>query len=201
MKSLFSTLVTFILLSCVSFSYAQTYSDSPLSKPITGRTTLSVLFSFGGNDLYSSPDVVGGPSYYGKGFTGIEGNVSMLVIKNLAVVTGFTFAINKFEKTDAPSGSPVVTTRQNIVVLSIPLYVKYHFLKFLYVSAGPVFNMNSGDRDLNGVGVGGTFGAEYAFNNGLLLSFGPFIRFHGLLPEKNYKLINSGVNFGIGYRF
>jgi len=87
-----------------------------------------------------------------------------------------------------------------ITVFSIPLYAKYHFLKFLYVSGGPVFNLNSGDRDLNGIGVGGSFGAEYKFANGISITFGPFMRAQGLLPEKNYKLLNSGINFGVGYK-
>lgn len=198
MKHLFSFIVFLVLLAGFFTSYAQT---SKQSKTFAGKITVSGGFSFGGNDLFSSTDLVGGPSYQGKGFSGFEAGISLSVLKNLDVLTGFSIIGNNFGKTDAPSGSPAVTSNMNISVFSIPLYAKYHFLKFLFVSGGPVFNINSGDRDLNGIGAGGSFGTEYQFSNGLTLSFGPFIRINGLLPDKNYKLINSGVNIGAGFRF
>jgi len=124
----------------------------------------------------------------------------MEVHKNLDIVTGFSYVRNRFERTEAPIGVHQSTYNENINISSIPILVKYHFLKFLYVGGGPVFGINSGDRDINGIGAYTNFGVEYVFKNSLVLSFGPFVRYHGLIPWKDYRLINSGVNFGIGYR-
>jgi len=186
MKRLLTLIITFTCMLCDQLSYAQ---------------TVSIVYSFGGNDLFSSTSFVGGPSYSGKGFYGSGVHASMEVYKNLSIVTGFSYEGNRFAVTPAPTGAPTILRYENINVFSVPLYIKYHFLKFLYVSGGPVFSINSGDQDLNGIGAAANFGAEYLFKNGLVLSFGPSMRIHGLVPWKHYRLINSGVNLGIGYRF
>lgn len=195
---------TFIL-SVLCIAYASQVlaqnTQQTINKIFNGKTTVGIIYSFGDNSLNSSMNFVGGPGYYGKGFYGLEARVSMEILNNLDIVTGVTLTGNKFEVTPPYTGTPVLTSSMNLNVFSIPLFAKYHFLKFLYVSGGPLFNLNSGERDLNGIGAGVDFGGEYSFNNGMVLSFGPYMRIFGILPWKNYKLINSGVNFGIGYRF
>lgn len=197
MKRTFS----FILIFLLSLSFASAQSGSPILNKLTAaKATVSIVYSFGGTDLYNTKNTVGAPSYSGRGFYGFGALASMEVEKNLDIVTGISYIGNRFRMTPAPIGTYPASTNVNVNIFSVPLILRYHFLKFLYVGAGPVFNINSGDRDLNGIGLSGLFGAEYAFDNGLVVTFGPNIRFYGLLPWKNYRLINSGVNIGIGYR-
>ncbi|OFY38767.1 MAG: hypothetical protein A2X18_08820 [Bacteroidetes bacterium GWF2_40_14] len=200
MKHIRIFVLSFLCITYASQVFAQN-TQQAINKIFKGKTTVGIIYSFGDNSLNSSMNFVGGPGYYGKGFYGLGARVSMEIMNNLDIVTGVTLTGNKFEVTPPYTGTPVLTRSMNLNVFSIPLFAKFHFLKFLYVSGGPVFNLNGGERDLNGIGAGADFGGEYSFNNGIVLSFGPFIRVIGVLPWKNYKLINSGVNFGIGYRF
>ncbi|MEN6619731.1 MAG: hypothetical protein ABFC28_09640 [Rikenellaceae bacterium] len=201
MKQIAAFIISLVCLSYAHSLYAQTSQQGSYKNIFKGKTTVGILYSFGDNSLNSSQNIVGGPGYYGKGFYGVVTRVSVQVINNLDIVTGLSIIGNKFEVTPAPIGTPVLTRSLNINVFSIPLFAKYHFLKFLYVSGGPVFNLNGGERDLNGIGAGADFGGEYLFNNGMVLSFGPFMRIIGIVPWKTYKLTNTGVNFGISYRF
>ena len=201
MKTRLVLLVTLAILSCNNLLYSQSPVSAELSNIFHGKTTLSFVYSFGGNDLYSADDIVGGPSYYGKGFFSIGAIASFEVMKNLDIVSGITYIRNRFEKTGAPIGVPQTPTNESIGVVNIPIFAKYHFLKFLYVGGGPVVCFNNGDRDLNGIGAEAHFGAEYNFKSGIVISFGPYMRIQGLLPSKEYRLFNSGVKFGLGYRF
>ncbi len=197
MKRILSLNLIFLL----SLNLLSAQSGSPiLTKLTSAKATVSFVYSFGGTDLYNTRGIVGSPSYSGRGFYGFGAMGSVELERNLDIVTGLSYVGNRFRMTPAPTGTYPASENVNINIFSLPVMVRYHFLKFLYVGGGPVFSINSGDRDLNGIGLSGIFGAEFSFDNGLVVTFGPNIRLHGLLPWKNYRLINSGVNIGIGYR-
>lgn len=191
-------LILFLLIGTYN-AYGQSRLTENVDKLLPYGKSVTVKVSFGGNDLYSSEDIEGGPSYTGIGFYSIEADIAFKITDNLDIVPGISFIGNSFDV--SPAYRPTLSEKQSLNVFSIPVYARYHFFKYLFVSGGPTFNVNGGDRDLNGIGAGLHFGGEFKLNNGLLVTFGPFIRYQGILPWKSYKLANRGVTFGIGYRF
>lgn len=196
------SIAAFLLILLLSGTYnakAQNRLTESVDKLLPYGKSVTFKISYGGNDLYSSEDIEGGPSYTGRGFYSIEAEMAFRITDNLDIVPGISFIGNSFDV--SPAYRPTLSDRQSLNVFSIPVYVRYHFFKYLFVSGGPTFNANGGDRDLNGIGAGLHLGGEFKLSNGLLVTFGPFIRYQGILPWKSYKLANRGVTFGVGYRF
>ena len=98
------------------------------------------------------------------------------------------------------TGGVVTSSTGSIKVFSLSVYARLHFLKYLYLGAGPILSINTGDRDINGIGAGAVFGGEYTFSNRMVISFGPYAAIRGLLPGKTYKLLNTVVTFSLGYK-
>lgn len=196
------SIAAFLLILLLSGTYnakAQNRLTESVDELLPYGKSVTFKISYGGNDLYSSEDIEGGPSYTGRGFYSIEAEMAFRITDNLDIVPGISFIGNSFDV--SPAYRPTLSDRQSLNVFSIPVYVRYHFFKYLFVSGGPTFNANGGDRDLNGIGAGLHLGGEFKLSNGLLVTFGPFIRYQGILPWKSYKLANRGVTFGVGYRF
>jgi len=199
MKRPFSALLLLFFTLYALDAFGQQEIVKGVDKLLSSRKSVGLTVSFGGDDLFSSEDIEGGPSYSGRGLYSMEAHIAFKLTDHIDLVPGVSFTCNSFDV--APAYRPTLSKRQNINVLSIPVYARYHFFKYLYISGGPTFNINGGDRDLNGIGAGINFGGEFNMSNGMLITFGPFIRYQGLLPWKNYKLSNRGIALGIGYRF
>jgi hypothetical protein len=200
MKNTVSVILLFFLTFFTVEAYGQPEIVRNAGKLLSSAKSKAIFsLSFGGDDLYSSEDIEGGPSYSGRGFYSFEAQITFKISKRFDIVPGLSFTGNNFNV--APAFRPTLLTKQTINVFSMPVYIRYHFLKYFYISGGPTFNINGGDRDLNGIGAGFNFGGEYSLKNSIIINFGPFIRYQGLVPWKNYKLSNRGVTLGIGYQF
>jgi len=199
MKRIIVITVMIFLTFCTDRIYAQHEElSSKIEHFISGSKSAAFAFSFGGNSLYSSEDIEGGPTYSGREFYSLEAQIIFKLSDRIDIVPGISFIRNLFYY--SPAFKPTLSEKASINVFSIPLYARYHFLKFLFLGGGLTINVNGGDRDLNGIGAGIQFGGEFNLNNGMFLTFSPFIRTQGLLPWKNYKLTNTGVTLSIGYK-
>ncbi len=167
---------------------------------LSEKSSAGISYSVGSADLFANSGIIGGPTYIGRGFN----RIGLWLIRDLGRKTDIHFTAsytdNRFNINAPYTGTPVVSRPGSVKHYAVSVFARYHFFKYLYAGAGPVFGISSGERDISGIGAGGNFGAEYAFSNGIVISFGPYGAIHGLLPAKTYKLINAGVSFSIGYK-
>jgi hypothetical protein len=171
---------------------------------------LGVTFSsFGENDIVriNGNELIGGPSYYGKGFytLGFDYIQSVGKLRWLEFETGVEFSRHKIEIKPAPfiDASP---RNEDFSVLTIPLTLRVNFLRYLFINGGVMVNFDGGSMPIDSqTGLGSLFGAglKYDFKSGLGLFVNPYARFHSLVPlereDNRQQVLESGFRFGIVY--
>jgi hypothetical protein len=107
-------------------------------------------------------------------------------------------------------GSYTSIYRDKLFIFSLPLHIKYHFLKYLFVEGGVDLNYHPSKGYKYGAGLSAGIGAEYVFHSGITLSASPFGQWSLLVGDeqnKTYSILESdalslfGIKLGIGYRF
>ena len=114
---------------------------------------------------------------------------------------------NKYDISTELVGDEVVTrqtTRKGLFfdweMTSIPIQLKYHFTKTVYLNFGPSLDISNGFSETGfGLGLRAGVGFEHEFKNGILLSLNPYLKADFGSWDVNYFLI--AVNLGVGYRF
>jgi hypothetical protein len=180
-------LIAFLFLSFQSFSQT--------------KNNISVIYGFAANSV----DIHGAIGDYGyNNKTGQTYGLSYTrdITKIFSIETGLLYSVNKIQLTTiGPAGG---IYNQNLNMLSLPVYGKLTFLKYLYGQFG--FSLDhqtnySADHivdDQSGVGlelgVGGkcNFGPVSVFVN-------PYYANHRFYGHNN--LMEAGVKFGLGYNF
>lgn len=101
---------------------------------------------------------------------------------------------------------------ESFTILSVPVYLKYHFGKYFYLSPGLSFNYHPSRGYKWGVGGFAAIGFEYVLFPNVSLSIAPHIQLNILSSGKrdnddyNYsgfedKMTLIGGKIGIGYKF
>ena len=175
------------------------------------KNRISVFYGFTGNELLRNEDLVGGPSYDGKGSDIFGINYQRALNKDISLETGLEYSKNKIGIT--PSFYPGIdlTPRQeDIELITIPVYVKFTFFKYFFVNGGTLidFEINREDYlstdEQSGIGFGAGIGGQYTFRN-FTFYINPLLRYHALIPfhKENYQqhLTEAGIKFGLGYNF
>ncbi|HEY4323152.1 MAG TPA: hypothetical protein VGN20_04180 [Mucilaginibacter sp.] len=189
-----------IFLACVLLC-TQAYCQS--------KNSLSLVFGVGSNAIGSIG--IGGPGYQGKGETIYGLNYSRSLTKSLSIETGLEYSVNNIllDYVDAPlpAFKPIPGS---IRMLSIPVYANFTFFKYLFVNGGLIADFETnyhGSNDIiadqSGIGLGLGIGGKYNFNR-MIVFINPFLQSHAVVAFSNKgggTLLNSGVKFGIGYRF
>lgn len=162
------------------------------------------------NDLLRSDELIGGPGYRGNGSFAIGIDYEKKLAGSLYFVTGLEYSRNDIRVTPAPNPEIDWYERQaDIHLLSVPLYGKLFFLRYLYLQAGPLidFQLNKPDQsmdDQTGIGAGFELGASLPVKK-LEIVFGPFCKSHALVPfnrERHQQhLWESGFTAGLNYCF
>lgn len=195
MKTFFTCCILFLGFNC--FSQEST------------KRIISLHFTTGSNDLTRGDELIGGPSYHGKGFNGFGIQYSKSLLKWLAFETGFEYMKNKIDIVPGPNPNIDRTPkRESLELMSIPLYLRVDFLRYLFINGGFSLDMetqNNFSDDQSGIGFALGAGVKYAFKPGITLIVNPLIQQHAFLPftkeEYQQRLLNSGIKFGIGYTF
>ncbi len=199
MKNVYLALFIIFLGSVTSLQSQERQTNSS-GNLLSEKSSAGISYSVGSADLFADSDLIGGPTYIGRGFN----RIGLWLVRDLSRNTDIHFTAsytdNRFNINAPYTGTPVVSRPGSVKHYAVSVFARYHFFKYLYAGAGPVFGISSGERDISGIGAGGIFGAEYNFGNGIVISFGPYASVHGLLPAKTYKLLNAGVSFSIGYK-
>lgn len=164
----------------------------------------------GSNDIVMISDLVGAPSYQGDGFFAVGFHYLRPVKKHLRFETGIQFSQDKISiHPNLPPNSQGTITHAKVSIITIPLALRLSFLKYAFINGGLLLDADTGISNPvdNQTGIGALFGAglQYEFKQGLIISASPTAQIHSILPfssdENHHRLIQSGLKFGIAYRF
>ena len=132
---------------------------------------------------------------------------------------GVAVTINKVDMTSTNIGwgnGRTYTSDDSYIITSLPVHLRFHFLKYLFAGGDPCLNYHSKNVGTRwGLGIGITAGAEYVFKSGLAISFTPRAQWNGLDIFKNRdpfvnngnigiltdKMFQMGFNIELGYKF
>ena len=172
--------------------------------------SLGITFSsFGDNALVRFEPLDGAASYSGKRFYSLGLDYLIPISQNFDFETGIEYSHHKMmvDPNLPPSmDKPEYPVYLNI--LTVPVAVRVNFLKYFFVSAGGMVNLDvsgSGGADTQtGLGACASLGVKYDFESGLSAFINPYLKANGLLPfapgDYQQRLVVSGWRFGILYR-
>lgn len=157
---------------------------------------------------FASLDGGGGNKGVGEWHSGFSLNKK--VRENICVGGGIVYTHHRIENT--PEYFPdveIVSETETIQLLSVPLEVRFGFLKYFFINTGPSFDFDitKGSREVDsqtgigwsaGIGAGIEYGKVYFILN-------PAIKIHSLIAfnheQHQQHLSEAGLSLGIGYTF
>lgn len=173
------------------------------------RNEIVVNYGFADNDISMDEDIIGDMGFAGKKTAIFELNYLRKLSSTISLETGVAYSRSKLIYHYFPSGV-LNTEEQEIKLLSVPFGINFSFLKYLFVSAGAIIDIESGRTSTqatdnqSGVGLYGGVGAKYSIGK-FSIRINPFILEHSLIPfEKEaygQRLWERGVKIGAGYSF
>ena len=170
--------------------------------------------SYGVSDYSSESDnstLFGSKSYAGDNYLTIGLDYSYRDSEVFEIGTGISVTFNDMTISSTywnfGSGSSSSESDDQFFIFSVPLHLKFHFLKYLFVGGGLSLNYHPSKGYTWGVGGNISIGAEYTFRSGLTVSISPEIQ-SNLLNFASFgdsygidKLTQKGISIGLGYKF
>lgn len=179
----------------------------------TGKQNyLGMHFSFGTCDYSRGGAVVGAltfKNYEGNNFKSLGFDYARRTSKNLDLCLGVVIMSNSLTVSTSGLNSSGSNSDELFFMFSLPVHLKYHFLKYLFVDGGLCANIHPSLGYKWGAGVGLSAGVEYVFTTGISVSLYPFIQWNALNIGGSQgesiggidQLSQKGIRIGAGYRF
>ncbi|MDR1170114.1 MAG: hypothetical protein LBK97_04685 [Prevotellaceae bacterium] len=143
-----------------------------------------------------------GKNFYALGLTYIRG-----LNKWLEIETGLEYV--KHNVNIIPNVMPgtnifMRTQQTGLPLLDIPVTVRANFLKYFFINAGILLDIDISNSIYleNQTGFGGIagFGANYDFKSGLSIFLNPYIKAHSwIYVGERQKILEKGFRLGITY--
>ena len=206
-----------IILICIAMIFFANIAGAQ-RKDIDRKNIVGMSFALG-NGVYNAPGWVGFADYRVENFRSIGLDYSRVLSRRWGFCSGFEFTRVNMLVTPAFMGYERSPFEAQLRLVTIPAQMKFHFARIFYVNGGLFFNVSATSHNetpnptqsvsmLLGCSVG--IGVEYELlNTGAILSLNPFIKYNGIggigfvqSEQSNpFRLWQSGVRFGVGYRF
>lgn len=172
-----------------------------------GKGELSLSVTTGENEMIMFHALDGAATHRGNGFFSLNMHYQKPINEWLDFESGLAFAHHRVV-VEPLSIYDILPIKDEMYVASIPIGVKINFLRYFFVNAGALVDMDFtlSDHLDNQSGIGASLGAGaiYHFNSGIGIFAMPCIRMHSLIPFTmgNYheRLLESGIQIGISYR-
>jgi hypothetical protein len=149
----------------------------------------------------------GGAGYNVKSFNEFGIRYMHRISDYLFLETGLNYSKSIVEITPEYMGFPVQSYNETMEIVSVPIYVNYTFWKYMFLDGGFIIDAHISDNNFdsqNGIGFGIGIGAKYDFKN-IVIYISPNIKTHAILPfsleNHHQRLLESGIQMGIGFRF
>lgn len=173
------------------------------------KSRVSFHFMKGSNILVQNSDLVGAPSYSGQGCFLYGVQYSKPIIKWVHLETGLEYVHNKIDmKPSFYPGIDMTPRRKEIDLVTIPFRIRVEFLKFFFINPGVYLDMdvkNNAVEDQTGIGFAFGVGAQYSLKSGITFIVNPILHRRSIVhfsSEKYpYNLYDTGIQFGLGYKF
>lgn len=165
------------------------------------KNNISLVCGFNTN-LVDIHNVVGDYGYNNQ--TGQTYGLSYTrnITRIFSVESGLLYSVYKVQlKTIGPAGG---IYNRNLDMLSLPVYAKWTFLRYLYGQCGisidheTNYSFDHIVNDQSGVGISFGIGGRYNFGP-LAIFVNPYYTNHRFYGSNN--LLEAGVKFGLGYNF
>jgi len=190
-----------LILALLILSSTQVWSQS--------KNNISLYFGAAVNDV-NIHSGSGDYDYKSKSGTIIGFGYTYNLTNSFALETGLQYSSNKLLLSNNVPAKGYVISTGRAKLITIPVYGKYTFLKYLYVNAGVLVDFDFGhdnDTGINeqkGIGAEIGIGGKYSFDQ-ITVFINPFFVEHRLIGFNRNGQINSlenaGVKFGVGYSF
>jgi hypothetical protein len=121
----------------------------------------------------------------------------------------FSFAVHQEFSGWIIEFPPYQDSKGSISMLSLPVFVRADFLKYAFVQAGGMIDMQVNSQmvngDFSGLGIQVGAGLKYDTKNKIGFFFNPFFQWHSMVKfdgkfPKDRKLNTAGIHLGIHYR-
>ena len=172
--------------------------------------TISLNYGFGGNRM-----LVNGfnkeKGFSNDGMYSIEIHYQKNISEVIALKTGLSYSRNSILVAAGyhPYQPENRESSWDIKLLSLPIFINYQPLDYLFIEAGPIVDFqyeiwDSQPTDTqSGIGLGLGIGGIYAYRN-FCFTLSPFANYHAMIQFEPYdrdRLVEIGLKFGIGFKF
>lgn len=175
----------------------------------TGNKLIVTMGYSNSQPLYNKT-LNGGPSFNGNGTASVGLRYVPQSKNALSLETGVEYIHHRYTiHSNLPPNVAAQNREEKLQMLSIPLYARLSFLKYLFFQCGPLLDIelnkkNSIQRQ-TGMGLGAGIGGSINLGK-FALMINPFFQRHALIGfSKNegtgQSMINGGVRLGLGYTF
>ncbi|RLD79158.1 MAG: hypothetical protein DRJ10_09270 [Bacteroidetes bacterium] len=172
------------------------------------KNNIAISYGLSDNAYISAMD--GSASYNGEGAKLFEITYYRKLNKRFALQGGLVYSQNKFTISPAPTGYEIASYKNEIEMLSIPVYANFTFGKYFFINGALItdFELNRKEFEStdnqSGFGFGSGIGFRYAYKQvGVFIN--PFLNIHSLIhfQKDSYQqhLAEAGIKFGLFYSF
>jgi len=171
---------------------------------------LSIHGGFSSNSLMRFARLDGGAGYAGKGSWHSGISIASRINDRFMISGEIVYAQHLIEIT--PEYFPnveIVSENTNVRLLSLPIDIRWNFLKHIFIETGPSvdFDISDGTNPIDSQsGIGWNAGIRAGIDyRKLCFTIKPSIKLHSLIAfnreNHHLHLFETGLTFGIGYLF
>ncbi len=185
----------FFLIPLIFISMAS-YAQSP--------NTISAVYGFSTTNV-DIHDAIGDYGYDQKTGNLFGVMYSRAINKFFSIETGLLVSNDKVQLNVIEAGLGNIYSNGNVKTISVPIYAKFTFLKYLFADAGCLIDKQTNYvnddviQSQSGLGVEVGVGAQYTYDH-LTIFVNPYLRQYAITRTEN-NLSESGFKFGLGYSF
>ena len=190
-----SILVYFLLLSLSSAGQKTWYGE------------IGSYAGGGGNDIFRFVELEGSGSFTGRGMWTAGADLRFIITDHFSIETGLGYSHQYYLHVPAP-GLPAEPVSGSFGMVALPVTARLDFLSFFFADAGLILALQTGSSDadnMSGLGATAGIGFQYMFKNDIYIRLRAYSNHYALLhfiaEDDPQVLWNSGLTFGVGYRF
>jgi hypothetical protein len=153
--------------------------------------------------LYDSDIQLHGKQFYSVGLSGIYHISDKLSIESGVSLSKFRIEVIRLYP-DMPG-----SLMEDATFVSVPLIFRYSFLKYAFISTGPIFDFSLEQphsfEDQTGIGLMLGPGFQHEFRNRISIMLNPYLTMHSWISYEagpvNGHIIDGSVRLGLYYQF
>lgn len=173
------------------------------------KISIGITSLLGKSDLIQYEPLDGASSFDGRDQFSVGIRADKQLKRNLSFNASLMFSKHTMVRIpNLPPGIDFVAEKNSFNQVYLATQFNVTFLKYLFISAGPVFDIYSSNTDIfesqTGIGLSVNLGAKATIANKFTLFAGPGLVQHSIISFSTerypFKLAETGLSFGVLYR-